>query len=424
MSRHAPYILTVLIFVVGPHFSHANPEDLLDQAVEENAGRRTLPVGASVAEAAEVEQLVQRADRLLDAREFVEAVRLYEEAYRRAPDNQDHFARLLVARRAAGLMTAADRDALALIEEQQRATVASLFRDIRLAVIQGRQALAAGDVALAESRAASAMASLDSLPPDVDAAPYVQQVHALRKAVARDRGRANPTAAVDARAAAAGARDESLWLTDMGAPNADNTTRIRVTTAGRDDATEIAIDPDDGDIINVDELLAAQQSRLVYDRDLDRALREARAGVLLTATEAALPPSTQGDMTFPADWPDRTARRSQYRTGIIYRGADFSGPDGQTYYSAIYDLGDLVHPVPNFYGDYPGTSRRQRIEDDDRFWLQYRSQIFNGYADDLAAGLPLLHFFGGINNDAVSTRTDPRETERVVRTIERFLNGR
>jgi hypothetical protein len=35
--------------------------------------------------------------------------------------------------------------------------------------------------------------------------------------------------------------------------------------------------------------------------------------------------------------------------------------------------------------------------------------------------MPLLHFFGGIGNNAVGTRTDPAETERVPRIIEQIL---
>ena len=37
------------------------------------------------------------------------------------------------------------------------------------------------------------------------------------------------------------------------------------------------------------------------------------------------------------------------------------------------------------------------------------------------AGLPLLRFFGGIDNNAVSRSTAPAETERALRIIEKFL---
>src|SRR5207253_10708627 len=52
----------------------------------------------------------------------------------------------------------------------------------------------------------------------------------------------------------------------------------------------------------------------------------------------------RADISYPADWPERSARRLRYRDGEIYRGPAVRGDDGQDYYTAIYDLGDLVHP--------------------------------------------------------------------------------
>ncbi|MBK8269156.1 MAG: hypothetical protein IPK83_12950 [Planctomycetes bacterium] len=49
--------------------------------------------------------------------------------------------------------------------------------------------------------------------------------------------------------------------------------------------------------------------------------------------------------------------------------------------------------------------------------------IFNGWPEDLAAGLPLLHFFGGIDNNAISTRTDPNETARIMAILNQFVNS-
>jgi hypothetical protein len=100
----------------------------------------------------------------------------------------------------------------------------------------------------------------------------------------------------------------------------------------------------------------------------------------------------------------------------------FTGADGQTYTTAVYDISDLVVSVPDFYAPYPATAREQRQWELDRQYLRERSQIFNGYPEDLAAGLPLLHFFGGINQNAIGGRTDPNQRMRVLRTIDAFLN--
>ena len=197
--------------------------------------------------------------------------------------------------------------------------------------------------------------------------------------------------------------DDHPTLTDAGA-------EVEETATGSEET---------GEIIHVDDLLGESHERHVYDRELTRELRQDRAQILVRQNEASLPPLT--DMTFPDDWAEKTARRSRYRDGLIYKGKPFTGKDGKSYYSAIYDLGDLVHPVPNFSAIYPASVREQRFQREDRYYLQTRSQIFGGYADDLAAGLPLLHYFGGIDDNAVSTRTDPRETERILRILDEFV---
>ncbi len=401
----------VLIVVASPRLS-AGPDDLLDQAVEENDGRRQVAVDAH-----EVAQIVAQADELFDQRDFADAVRLYEKAYRLTPGNRAHYARLLVARRAAGLMNESDREALTLLEEEDRASVASTFRSVRLNIIQARQALAETNAPLAQSRIVDAEFALRGLPENVDATPYWRQLTQLRKSLARKRGTHASTRfpSTESQTRTARKDDHVLLLGETGEAT-EMTDSAHAHRAG-----SVADHADTGEIMDIDALLAATQRRLEYDRDLDQALAAARADVILTAAESALPPSANGGMTFPTDWADRSARRSKYRDGVIYRTPDFTGPDGQTYYTAIYDLGDLVHPVPNFYAPWALTGWQQRVQMEDRAALRNRSQIFNGYADDLAAGLPLLHFFGGIDNYAVSTRTDPRQTAHVVNMIEQFM---
>jgi hypothetical protein len=57
----------------------------------------------------------------------------------------------------------------------------------------------------------------------------------------------------------------------------------------------------------------------------------------------------------------------------------------------------------------------------DREWIRRRSMMFGGYASDLAAGIPVLQYYGGIDNWATSPRSDPYELERVLRTIDTFM---
>lgn len=413
MNIRLRLILGLSILAGATALSYAGPDDLLDQAIKENKGHRQVEVDAG-----SVSQIVAKADRLFDQKQFTQAVHLYEKAYRLAPDDRGNFARMLVARRAAGLMTDSDREALELIQEEQRASVASTFRNVRLDVIQAREALGSEDFDLAEGRIINAEFALRALPQDVDASPYWRQLTQLRKSLARKRGYGERPAQTDnPQRGSHRANDDVLLLDDTGDapmnPPASNTPPVEAHVAADNANT--------GEILDVDRLLNDTQRRLEYDRDLDLAIRAARADMLLSVADAALPPSAQGGMTFPSDWAEKSARRSKYSGGMIYRTPDFTGPNGKTYYTAVYDLGDLVHPVPNFYAPWALSGWEQRVQMEDRAALRWRSQIFNGYAGDLAAGLPLLHFFGGIDNNAVSTRTDPRETQHVVQMIDQFM---
>ncbi len=378
-------LLTVLL-VALPVL--AGPSDLLKQAVEEN--NPAVPVTGE-----DVQAIVSKADRFLEQREFDKAIGLYERAYRLAPMEQSNYIRLLVAKQAAGRMTEPEHEALDLIRQEESARIDQTFRIVRLDILQARQALRAADTALATAKLDHARSALDGLPTFVDAAPYRRQLTNLRKATAKKAGKVKTPA-----------------------PKVEDAVDSDVLTL-MEGADEGEPSPD-GRIIDVEDLLADSHALHRYDRELADARRRNRVDWLLSNNEAAIAPL--GDMTFPDDWPERTARRARYRDGVIYESPPYKGEDGKTYTTAIYDLGDLVHPVPNFYATYPGTARMQRMQMLDRHALRWRSQIFNGYAEDLAAGMPLLHFFGGIDNNAISTRTDPRETERIMRMLKRFVD--
>lgn len=389
--------LTVVLAACGTGF--AGPADLLKQAIEEE-GQRPAATGKSD----DVARLVSEGDAMVAQQRFNEAVSLYEKAYRLDSANQANYARLLVAKRSAGNLTAQDREALALLEEQQAADIDQVLRSVRLAMIQATQALRAGDADLAKARLKSGHDLLDRLPAFVDAKPYRTELKRLesvagRKAVKQPR--TGQKAKVDG---------SHLTLTEIDQEPVSQETTATTTT-------------ETGQIINVEGLTHDDNARHTYDRELTTALAHQRAHVILSNNEVALPPRTDG-LGYPHDWAEKTARRAKYRDGVIYRGQTFTGEDGQQYYTAIYDLGDLVHPVPNFYATFPGFAADQQRELLDREALRQNSWIFNRGAEDLAAGLPLLHFFGGIDNNAVSTQADPREVDRIMATLERFINNK
>ncbi len=405
MSFYSPKIAVLLsaalLGLIANNTLHADADDLLDQAIEENRGTEPRAVKTN--------DPLRQAEQLIADGGLARAIEILEAAHAAAPRDQVIYLKLLRAKQAAGRLSVTEHEALTLLEEQERAAAAQVVRKVRLNVLQAGQAITTGHHALAIQLISESEQLLDQLPPEIDAEPHWKKLAGLRRSVAAHQSAATSTTAIDPQRVKDVFDQHPLLLTDTGENN--------------EDATTVATAPEAGTLIDVDAALEPMEQRLAYERDVYRATMSARANTLLTASEAALPASPDGAMTFPTDWPERTARRAQYRGGMIYRTPEFTGADGQTYYTAIYDLGDLVHPVPNFFADYPGTQRRTRIEDDDRFYLQTRSQFFNGFADDLAAALPLLHFFGGIDNNAVTANVDPQETQRIVRIIDQFLHN-
>lgn len=148
-------------------------------------------------------------------------------------------------------------------------------------------------------------------------------------------------------------------------------------------------------LIDRDALRRLAEERLAYQADLNALNRQMQAEHQLRARQAEHAPL--GVLTYPQDWPQRVAGRERYADGIIVRTEPVVGPDGQTYYSAVYDVSDLLAPIPNFPGPDFRLDRQLRA-DFDREALRRRSMIFGGYARDLAEGVPLLGYFGGVNN--------------------------
>ncbi len=401
LRKIALFVVAILLTLTATTSLRADSDDLLDQAIEENRGTEPQAVTTT--------NPLAQAEQLIANGELSRAIQILEAAHAAAPRDQVIYLHLLRAKQAAGKLSVTELEALTLLEEQQRAAAAQVIRKVRLNILQAGQAITTGQHALATQLIAESEQLLDQLPPEVDAEPHWKKLAGLRNSVAAHQSAATSTTAIDPQQIKDVFDQHPLLLTDTGENN--------------DDASTATVAPEPGTLIDVDAALEPMEQRLNYERDVYRATMSARANTLLTASEAALPASPDGAMTFPADWPERSARRAKYRGGMIYRTPEFTGADGQTYYTAIYDLGDLVHPVPNFFADYPGTQRRTRIENDDRFYLQTRSQFFNGYAEDLAAALPLLHFFGGIDNNAVTANVDPQETQRIVRIIDQFLHS-
>lgn len=373
----------------------------------QSGGGVTAIESARADDAAEALKLSREGDKFVAKKQYDIAIALYEKAYRLEPNDQANYARLLGAKRAAGKLTAEDREALNLIERHQATRVQQTLTDTRLDLAQSRAALSAGDAILAKAKAKSAGMRLDSLPPDVDVSIYRSEIKEAMNSARR----------ADRRNARSRQVDESLTLGDAGEMTPVNTNAPANATTPPADATTVTT----AEVSDPNAMAVHDDDQHVYDRSVAMALRQNRADWLLRDNSDMIVP--MNDMTYPADFPTKTRNRARYADGVIYESQPFTGADGQTYTTAIYDISDLVVSVPDFYAPYPATAREQRQWELDRQCLRERSYIFNGYAEDLAAGLPLLNFFGGINQNAIGGGTDPYRVAKVMRTIDAFLNN-
>lgn len=120
---------------------------------------------------------------------------------------------------------------------------------------------------------------------------------------------------------------------------------------------------------------------------------------LVETDEARLAP--EGYVEYPPDWSARVAARAEYEGGQIARTNSWYDPSGREWFTAVYDISDLTYVPPNFKGApvldiYTNTLRTLNLAA-----LRERSEIFGGYAEDLAAGLPLLDYMGGLDDYAL-----------------------
>lgn len=129
------------------------------------------------------------------------------------------------------------------------------------------------------------------------------------------------------------------------------------------------------------------------------------------------PELTEKIVVYPEDWHSSKARTGK-STGVLYEGPPFEDDQGQVVQTIVYDVHSLLLPRLNFQyiplGDLHAISRTIS----DREALRRGSEIFNGYADDLAAGIPLLGYFGGIGNWPATVGDGQQEMAELARIIE------
>lgn len=267
-------------------------------------------------------------------------------------------------------------------DEERQARAEVILSQARLELVLARKALRGGRTDEAAQRARWVLESLKRLPDGVDAS---EQELLAEGILARVRG-----------------------------PAAE--TRPGHDAPGPPEAPSLPADRDDWDsriARQVERLAELGRLRDLYNADEARRIHE--------VDELRIAP--EGEIGFPRDWRQITARRTRYRDGVLARSPAVERA-GQEWYAAIYDIRDLIYEVPDYQPSeifLPGEAQRVAL---DRAALRQRSQIFGGYAEDLALGIPLLRFFGGVDNlEFRKPKFSPQRQREIVEMIRALLDS-
>lgn len=280
----------------------------------------------------------------------------------------------------------------------------------KLQLVLGRKALEAKDFKTAAVKAQRALVLIRQLPPEVDASEMELQAEGILaravkagvnvEALARDANGGAPLEEGDAQldrrvdaAAQVGRQYSGSQRPEI--DTSGDARALRERTLQRQKPEKYGYRPG-REIIDVDSILARDEQRLYYEGALSEAYRSDEMRILTEAHEARIVPD--GDISYPNDWPQRVERRKKWKDGVVARSPSWYDKDGREWYVAIYDIHDLIYVPPDFgaYSNF-GDPKQYWENEQDRIALRNRSMIFGGNADDLAAGIPLLRYFGGVD---------------------------
>lgn len=333
-------------------------------------------------------------------------------------------------------------DALSRAESQAAADLA--LAQARLDLVQGRRALREGRMSAAAQKARTALAALQRLATTIDVSVYELQAEGI---IARaERGnRAVATLGEPPQDEAGAEREMSDTAPpDQLARKARAAAKIARRYAGADiddidtrgDADALAARalerqvPHETygyrpaeEIVDLRSLLERDEQRYFYERMLREAYKNNEAEILIGSDEARIAPS--GDVAYPDNWPEIVEKRKAYAGGIIARSPSWVDKDGREWYMAVYDIQDVTYQPPDFHATDGLTITEQLRNVQDRAALRLYSEIFSGYPEDLAAGIPLLRYFGGIDDfEARGPKYSPERRRQVIDMIKRFTGAR
>lgn len=212
-----------------------------------------------------------------------------------------------------------------------------------------------------------------------------------------------------------------------GAPHPD----INTTPSARDLSRRALRNqlPDDSgyqpgkEIVDSAAINTLSQQRIMYEGVLNNAIREDAARLLTQVDETRVAP--EGWVAYPHNWPQTRAKRARYENGMVARTPGKVDVNGDEWYLGVYDIHDLTYVPPDFNIPYTmnlGIDMQTQL---DRAALRFSSQIFRGWPEDLAAGIPLLRYFGGVDDFAWrGPKYSEERRAEIEYLVEQFLQER
>ncbi|MFO0838783.1 MAG: hypothetical protein U1D55_09660 [Phycisphaerae bacterium] len=346
--------------------------------------------------------------------------------------------------------TAQSADSGAANDAERRARVDVAVSTARLELILARKALRAGRTAEAARHAQTALGALKPLGDGADVSELELQAEGVLARAARGGVAAGemqpadpppgkmtelappaagatptvgPSAIRDPRDASSAAARLSRQYSGADTPDVDTRGRAEILQqraalqAGEDSGYRPG-----RAIIDSDSLAEQDRQRLAYEGALRHAYQSDEARRLMQADEARIAP--EGEISYPDNWPDIVAKRAGNKDGAIARSDTWTDKDGRQWYVAVYDVNDITYLPPDFAPPADVGFIESFQTQLDRDALRYRSEIFGGYPEDLAAGIPLLRYFGGVDPYAMrGPKYSAERQQQIVDMIRRFTQA-
>ena len=179
--------------------------------------------------------------------------------------------------------------------------------------------------------------------------------------------------------------------------------------------------PDSATLDDHDAAIAAARAQARQQQ----AIRDDEVRLLTDADATRLVPQGANEwVSYPQDWPEKARRRAaRYPGGLVARSSSWTDGDGKEWYMGVYDIQDLIYVAPDFVQAVNLNPVEQLRTSLDRDALRWRFFAFGGWPQDIAAALPLLDYFGGVDDFVARGPKFSVERQKQIEEMVRVLLG-